>query len=377
MGKWLRGVNDKYPATTCNWFFIQYTGHMKLAAKPSATRGALSNPPGRFETLHGEAAATAEDRETTLWPEPARSLISSNQSPDVPFEQSINPYRGCEHGCIYCFARPTHSYIGLSPGLDFETRLFYKKDAVKLLIRELSAPSYQCKPIAFGTNTDPYQPVERDKAIMRDLLQVLLDFRHPLTITTKGALILRDMDLLHALSRRRLVRVAVSLTTLSNPLKRAMEPRTAGPRARLKVIRRLQQLGIPVSVLVAPIIPFINDHELESLLGKAAEAGATHANWVMLRLPWEVKDLFAQWLEAHFPDRKERVLNTMRSLRDGKLYDADFATRRTGQGVFADLIDKRFSSACRKYGLNAQAPRPLVTERFKVPGVARQPDLFA
>lgn len=350
---------------------------MKTAVTQTDGRGALSNPAGRFETLSGEAASAAERRDTTLWPEPARTLISRNQSPDVPFEQSINPYRGCEHGCIYCFARPTHSFVGLSPGLDFESRLFYKKDAVKLLIRELSAPGYRCKPIAFGTNTDPYQPVERGQHIMRDLLQVLSDFRHPVTITTKGALVLRDADLLHSLAKRGLARVTVSMTTMSNPLKRVMEPRAAGPLARLKVIQRLTEIGVPVSVLVAPIIPFINDHELETLLARSAEAGATHANWVMLRLPWEVKALFAQWLEAHFPDRKERVLNTIRSMRSGKLYEADFATRRTGRGVFAQLIDRRFQAACRRHGLNLQPSTHLLTSKFSVPGAARQPDLFS
>ena len=348
---------------------------MHGSTHPDPTRGALSNPPGRYETTHTDSAAS-EPRETVVWPEPARSLITRNESPDVPFDRSINPYRGCEHGCIYCFARPSHAYVGLSAGLDFETRLFYKKDAAKLLIRELSAPAYRCQPIAFGTNTDPYQPIERTYHTMRDLLEVLLDFRHPLTITTKSALVLRDAPLLKELAARNLVRVVVSLTTMDNTLKRRMEPRTAGPLAQLKVIQRLREAGIPVSVLVAPIIPFINDNELEALVEHAADRGATHAGYVVVRLPWEVKDLFEQWLAQHFPDRKERVLNTIRSLRDGKLYRAEFGQRRTGQGLFATLIRRRFNAACKKHGLNAVELKPLTATRFRVPGGARQMDLF-
>ena len=331
---------------------------------PIKGRGALSNAAGRFARRESEpdrdalAAAYAAGEEaapariaTTLHIDTARSIIARNKSPDLPFSQSINPYRGCEHGCIYCYARATHSYLDLSPGQDFETQLFYKPNARELLRAELAAPGYIPSPIALGTNTDPYQPVERELRVTRGILELLLELKHPTTIVTKGSLILRDLDILAELARHRLVAVNVSLTTLDHDLKRRMEPRTAGPEQRLHMIRALTDAGVPTGVLAAPIIPALNDHELERMLEAAAENGAIAAGYVLLRLPHEVATLFVEWLQAHYPDRAEHVLSLIRQMRDGELYDAAFHSRQRGSGAFAQLLKARFARARRAHGL--------------------------
>jgi len=326
-------------------------------------RGALSNHPGRFARYEREpdldtlAALAADEPEppriaTTLHIDRARSVISRNRSPDIPFDQSVNPYRGCEHGCIYCYARATHSYLDLSPGRDFETEIFYKPNLVELLRTELDAPSYGVSPIALGTNTDPYQPVERELGCTRGILELMLERRHPVTIVTKGALILRDVDVLGELAKLDLVAVKVSLTTLDNELKRRMEPRTAGPKQRLHMIRELSGHGIPTGVLTAPIIPALNDHELERLLESAALHGATSAGYVLLRLPHEVEPLFVEWLRAQYPDRAEHVLGLLRQLRGGSLNDPKFHSRQRGSGPFAALLEARFRNARRRYRLD-------------------------
>jgi DNA repair photolyase len=330
-------------------------------------RGALSNQQGRFARyerdpdLEALAAAAAADEEagqfklpTNLHIDRARSIIARNSSPDIPFSQSINPYRGCEHGCIYCYARATHSYLDLSPGRDFETEIFYKPNAVELLRAELAAPRYVVSPIAFGTNTDPYQPVERELAVTRGLLELLLERKHPLTIVTKSALILRDLDVLRALAELNLVAVHVSVTTLDDELKRRMEPRTAGPKQRLNVIRQLADSGVPTGVMAAPMIPALNDHELERILEAAAEHGAGSAGYVLLRLPHEVAPLFVEWLEAHYADRAEHVQSLLRQLHGGDLYDSRFGSRQRGHGPFAALLKARFSKARRRFGLDRE-----------------------
>ena len=343
-------------------------------------RGALSNPLGRFARyerdpdLDALAAAAADEPEmskpaTTLHIDRARSIIARNHSPDIPFSQSINPYRGCEHGCVYCYARATHSYLDLSPGRDFETEIFYKPNAVELLRAELAAPRYEVSPIALGTNTDPYQPVERNLKMTRGILELLLERKHPATIVTKGALILRDLDVLRALAEQDLVAVHVSLTTLDDELKRRMEPRTAGPKQRLNMIRQLAAAGIPTGVLTAPIIPALNDHELEAMLEAAAEHGAGSAGYVLLRLPHEVEPLFVEWLRAHYPDRAEHVLSLLRQLHGGTLYDGQFHTRQRGAGPFAALLKARFEKARRRYGLNREVTLRL--DRFAPPRPAR------
>jgi DNA repair photolyase len=329
-------------------------------------RGALSNRQGRFARYAREpdvealaAAAAAEESEptklaTNLHVDHARTIIARNNSPDIPFSQSINPYKGCEHGCIYCYARATHSYLDLSPGRDFETEIFYKPNAVALLRAELAAPRYEVSPIALGTNTDPYQPVERDLGVTRGILELLLEVRHPATIVTKGSLILRDLDVLCALAELGLVAVHVSLTTLDDELKRRMEPRTAGPKQRLNMIRQLADAGIPTGVMTAPIIPALNDHELEAMLEAAAANGARSAGYVLLRLPHEVEPLFVEWLEAQYPDRAEHVLSLLRQLRGGGLYDGRFHGRQRGSGPFAALLRARFEKARRRYALDRE-----------------------
>ncbi|WP_097459046.1 PA0069 family radical SAM protein [Mangrovitalea sediminis] len=348
------------------------------------TRGTGNNPhnryqPRRIETVaderpHFVAAtedntwATPDSIATTVVEEQARTIISTNRSPDVPFDQSINPYRGCEHGCIYCFARPTHAYWDLSPGLDFETKLIAKPNAANLLRQTLDKPRYQCKPIALGVNTDAYQPVEKARRITRELLEVLWEYRHPVSLITKSALILRDIDLLSSLARERLCSVFVSITTLDNDLKRIMEPRTAAPGTRLKVVRELRAAGIPTGVLVAPVIPFINDHEMEAILDASAEAGAQRAGWVLLRLPLEVAPLFETWLQDHFPDRARHVMHRMEDLRGGKVYDSTFGKRMAGSGPYAELLRQRFARQCRKLSLNQREPSALRTDLFRRPG---------
>lgn len=344
------------------------------------TRATGLNPHNRFQSIVTDRQhddGWYQDPEDELNPdslatdvvfETVRSIISRNTSPDVPFDQSINPYRGCEHACIYCFARPTHAYWDMSPGLDFETRLIAKPNAARKLREELDRPGYQVSPIALGMNTDAYQPLEREQKITRQILEVLVEYRHPVTIITKGALILRDLDLLSSLAREGLCSVRVSLTTLSNDLKRRMEPRTAAPATRLKMIRQLSNAGIPTGIILGPVIPFINDHELEAILEAASEAGATRASWIMLRLPYELDELFQDWLHRHFPQRAEHVMNRMRDLRGGKSYDSEFGRRMTGSGPYSDLIRQRFSKRARRLGLNLHEEEPLRSDLFRRPG---------
>ena len=353
--------------------------------QPEKGRGAVSNRGGRFEPNCVEAADDGwgsldelpRRPGTVLIADRAKHAITTNQSPDVPFDQSINPYQGCEHGCIYCFARPTHAYWNLSPGLDFETRIFHKPGLAQTLEREISAPGYLCKPINLGANTDPYQPAERDFGSTRAVLEVLLAHRHPVTIVTKGALVTRDIDLLAQFAAHRLVTVNVSLTTLDDALKRTLEPRAASPRARLRAIRELTAAGVPVGVLLAPMIPALNDHEMERLLEVAADHGAGRASFMPLRLPLEVADLFEQWLREHYPARADRVLNLIREMRGGRLNDPRFGNRMRGEGPYAQLLAARFKAACRRFGLNEQRAVELDTAQFlRDPDAPQQGELF-
>jgi DNA repair photolyase len=349
---------------------------MSSPNSPIKGRGAVSNPEGRFETRTREdfddgwlveEPETAR-LETTVTAEAAKSIITRNQSPDVAFEQSINPYRGCEHGCVYCFARPAHAYMNLSPGLDFETRLFYKPNAAALLEAELRKPGYRCTPIALGTNTDPYQPIEREYGVMRSILEVLQRCRHPLMITTKGAALMeRDLDLLAEMGRDRLVHVGLSVTTLKPELKRILEPRAAGAQTRLRIMRQLAERGIPVTVMVAPVIPFVNDAEIEAILEAAAAAGARDASYIMLRLPHEVKTLFRDWLAVHYPHRAEHVMSLVQQMRGGKDYDARFGLRQTGEGEYAKIIEQRFRLARQRFGLVERVRFELNTALFRPP----------
>lgn len=334
---------------------------MSTPIRPAARtgRGAVSNPEGRFETTRAEAVddgwgnldEALPPLETLVRPDPARSIISRNKSPDIPFDQSINPYRGCEHGCIYCYARPSHGYLNLSPGLDFETRLFFKQDAAHLLEQELAAPGYRCSPITIGANTDPYQPIEREYRVTRSIIEVLSKYRHPFSIITKGSMIERDVELLAEMARFNLVLALVSVTTLDNDIKRTLEPRTASPAARLRAIRTLSSAGVPVGVMVAPVIPVLTDAELEKILHAAAEAGARSAGYVLLRLPYEVKDLFREWLNEHEPLKAKHVLSRMQAMRAGRDYDSRWGVRQRGEGEYAELLNQRFKAACRKFGL--------------------------
>ncbi len=338
-------------------------------------RGTTANPPCRYDRLRPEPVDDGWSRDgdedlpplpTTVSADASRSIITRNDSPDVPFDRSINPYRGCEHGCIYCFARPSHAYLGLSPGLDFETRLFAKPDAARLLEKELRKPSYRCATIAIGTNTDPYQPIERRLRVMRSVLEVLRDFRHPVMITTKSALVLRDMDILAPMAAAGLPAVALSVTTLDRDLSRILEPRASVPAKRLEAVHRLAVAGVPVTVMVAPVIPFVTDHEFEHILAAAKNHGAVAASYILLRLPFELKELFEGWLDEHMPHRKERVLNAIRAARGGKLYDATHGTRYTGTGTEAELLANRFRAATKRLGLAGARPG-LDTSRFRPP----------
>lgn len=348
-------------------------------------RGSRDNPHNRFATSESvpvddgwwQGPETPDSVATEVREEQAKTIIARNRSPDVPFDRSINPYRGCEHGCIYCFARPTHAYWDLSPGLDFETRLIAKPNAVACLERELGRRNYRCRPIAMGTNTDPYQPIEKERRITRGVLETLAAWRHPVTIVTKGALVLRDLDILAPMARDNLCHVAISVTTLDNDLKRRMEPRAASPAARLRTLRSLADAGIPVSVMFAPVIPALNDHETEAILEAARDAGATRAGYVLLRLPLEVEALFTDWLEDHYPDRAQHVTSLMRQSRGGKSYDAEFGRRQRGTGVFADLLGQRVEVACRRLGLNSGPASELDTTAFRPPDrPGRQRALF-
>lgn len=326
-------------------------------------RAARSNAVSRYEAHTREGVDDGWDIEEDLPPlrtevtiERPRSAITRNTSPDVHFDRSINPYRGCEHGCIYCFARPTHAYLGLSPGLDFETRLIARPEVPEVLERELRAKSYKVGPIALGTNTDPYQPIEKEHEIMRRILEVLYEYRHPVCVVTKGTLIERDADILGEMGRMGLARVGITVTTLDRSVARAMEPRVPSPERRLEVIRRISGAGCPVRIMVSPVVPALTDHELEAILGKAAEAGATAASWIMLRLPLEVSPLFQEWLAEHFPDRAARVMGRVRELHGGQDYDPDFGKRMTGVGQFAELFAQRFAIAIKRLGLAEELP---------------------
>ncbi len=336
-------------------------------------RAALSNRVGRFEAHERdvewdgwdipEDAATVR---TVVSEERPRSVITRNTSPDVPFDRSINPYRGCEHGCIYCFARPTHAYLGLSPGLDFETQLVARPGAAEVLERELRAKRYEPRVIAMGTNTDPYQPVEGRYNIMRQILEVLYEYRHPVGIVTKGTLIERDVDVLSDMARLGLVHVGISVTTLDAHVSRKMEPRVPLPKRRIQTIQRLSDAGVPVRVMVSPVLPALTDHELEHILRAGKDAGAMAASWIMLRLPLEVAPLFEEWVKEAFPDRAERILNRVKDVHGGRLYDAEWGLRMTGQGVFADLIGHRFELEIKRLGLSTDLPS-LRTDLFRRP----------
>ena len=322
-------------------------------------RGAQTNRSGRFEPISYEpvddgwdSLGDLEALQTEVQEVPARRIITKNQSPDIGFDRSINPYRGCEHGCIYCFARPTHAFLGMSPGLDFETKLFAKTNAPQALERELAAPNYRPRMIAIGSNTDPYQPVERRYRIMRRILEVLSDTNHPVGIVTKSALVLRDLDILQSMAERGLVKVALSVTTLDRKLARAMEPRASTPEKRLETVEKLASAGVPASVMVAPVIPGLTDAEIERILERAAAAGACEAGYILLRLPLEIGDLFVEWLKANCPDRASRVLSLMRQTRGGKLYDADWNGRMEGDGPYAWMIGRRFQMAAERLGLH-------------------------
>ena len=343
-------------------------------ADPNARgRAALSNRAGRFERFDRDRVDDGWEIEEDLPPvrtdvslESPRKIITRNTSPDVPFDRSINPYRGCEHGCIYCFARPTHAYLGLSPGLDFETRLIARPEAPDLLAKELRAKAYRPDVIAVGTNTDPYQPIEKEHRIMRRCLEVLRDFNHPVGIVTKGTLIERDIDILSDMAARDLVRVGISVTSLEDGVSRAMEPRVPSPRRRLETIRRLADAGIPVRIQCAPVVPGLTDHELEALLEAGAEAGAYAANWVMLRLPLEVAPLFREWVTAAFPNKAAKVMARVQEAHGGKDYDAEWGKRMRGEGTYAKLIAHRFALACRRLGMS-ESVAPLRTDLFAPP----------
>jgi DNA repair photolyase len=337
-------------------------------------RGALSNASGRYERetrVVVDDGWTREDEappplKTEVLRDSSRSIITRNKSPDISFDQSINPYKGCEHGCIYCFARPTHAYLGLSPGADFESRLFAKPNAAELLARELAAPGYVPKVIAMGTNTDPYQPIERQLKITRSILEVLRDFNHPVGIVTKSALILRDLDILAPMAQLGLARAAISVTTLDRKLARVMEPRAATPGRRIEAIGGLHRAGVPVGVMFAPVIPALNDEELENVLGAAVKAGAGSAGYVLLRLPLEIKDLFREWLEEKEPGRAKHVMSLIRQMRGGKDYDSQWHTRMKGTGPYAEMIARRFHMAVKRLGLN-QERSPLSVDKFRRP----------
>lgn len=329
-------------------------------------RGAHSNPALRYAKTQTERnldQLDAVQKLSELKATNAKSIISRNHSPDIPFNQSINPYQGCEHGCVYCYARPTHAYHDLSPGLDFETRILFKPNAAKLLEHELAAPNYHCQPIALGANTDPYQPAEKELKITRAILEVLWQHRHPVTIVTKGSLIERDLDLLSNMAKENLVSVMVSTTTLDSALKRTLEPRASAPSTRLQIMQKLADRGIPVGALVAPVIPAINDHELEDILKKAADSGAQYASYVLLRLPLEVAPLFEEWLNTHHPMRAKHVMSLIRQAHNGKNYRCEFGTRQIGSGPYAALLKRRFEAAMHRFGLDGCQP-PLSTQQF-------------
>jgi DNA repair photolyase len=352
---------------------------------PARGRAATANPEGRFERVvhqpcdDGWFVEEAPQRQlrTVVTEERVKSIIAHNQSPDVPFERSINPYRGCEHGCIYCYARPTHGYLGLSPGLDFETRLVAKVNAAQVLEAELAKPGYRPDVIALGANTDPYQPIERRLRITRALIEVLARCEHPLVIVTKNALVERDIDLLAAMSQRGLVRVYLSVNSLDHEIARRLEPRCSAPARRLQAMRRLSDAGVAVGVLVAPVIPFLTDDQIEAVLQAAWDAGARHASYVLLRLPYEVKDLFRAWLNEHFPLKADHVMSRVHAMREGRANDPQFGTRMRGTGELAQLLRLRFELACRRLGFNDKRRyQDLDCSRFRPPRLGGQLALF-
>jgi len=338
---------------------------------PRKGRGAVSHSPGRFEKRaithdwddewdNGLVGVSSEHEsdvevalETILRPMKAQQIVSRNQSPDIPFNRSINPYQGCEHGCIYCYARPSHSYLDLSPGLDFETRIFFKPNAVERLIAEWSRPRYECQPITIGANTDPYQPAEKELGITRQLLQAFLDHRHPVSLISKGTLMRRDLDLLSALAEENLTSVAISVPTMNNKLKRQLEPRVPSAEARFKLIESLLEAGVPVTLMLAPVIPALTDSEIEAIITRAAECGVKEVRWILLRLPHEVADIFKEWLHAHYPLRAERVMSLLRQSSGGRDYNPGFGVRQRGSGPYAKMIKARIDTICRRHGLNA------------------------
>jgi DNA repair photolyase len=354
----------------------------QFQSRQTSGRGAVSNPGVRFDA---HAASPFDDGwatlsqdigelprlETTLTRDSTRSAISWNTSPDIGFDRAVNPYRGCEHGCIYCYARPTHAYLGYSPGLDFETKLIFKPDVAELLEKELRKPGYVPRTLALGSNTDPYQPVERTLKLTRSVLQVLDRYNHPVGIVTKSSGVLRDLDILSSMAKRNLARVHISITTLDPRLARIMEPRAATPARRLHTLAELTRAGVPSGVLAAPMIPALNDAEMEKIIEASAKAGARHAGYVLLRLPLELREMFEAWLHTHFPDRARHVLSLIRQTRSGDLNDPRFHSRFTGQGVYADLLSKRFTRAVRQFGFG-EARTQLDCERFAVPSDVRQ-----
>ena len=349
-----------------------------VAADRRRGRGARSNATGRFEAEQRsefddgwESLGELEAFKTEVSDEPARTIITRNDSPDISFDRSINPYRGCEHGCVYCYARPTHCYLGHSAGLDFETKLYAKPEAAKLLERELAHPRYRPDTIALGTNTDPYQPIERERKLTRAILEVLERTGHPVGIVTKSALVVRDIDILERMAKRGLAKVALSVTTLDRRVARAMEPRAATPGKRLEAVRKLSDAGIPTAVMVAPIVPALTDAEIERILAAAHEAGAYGAGYVLLRLPLEIKDLFREWLKTEFPDRAQRVIHLMQSMHSGRDYNSEFGVRQRGTGPYAEQIAKRFRLACKRLGLNEKR-HALRTDLFVPPVLAGQ-----
>jgi DNA repair photolyase len=370
-----RPLASGLPSTPADKFGPETTGLLGVAVEFERRRGrgAQTNASGRYEPL---ARIAFDDGWRSLDELPAfktqvtvdntRKIITRNESPDIGFDRSINPYRGCEHGCVYCFARPTHAYLGLSPGLDFESKLFVKPEAADLLEKELAAPNYEPRVIAIGTNTDPYQPIERKYQVMRRILEVLDRAGHPVGIVTKSALVLRDLDILARMATRNLAKVALSVTTLDAELARKMEPRAATPMRRLEALRRLTQAGVPTTVMVAPVIPALNDMEIERILEAAQAAGVKEAGYVMLRLPLEVRDLFREWLKANYPDRENHVFKLVRDMRGGKDYDSKWFERQRGKGPYAWMIGRRFELACEKLGFNA-ARSQLSTAHFRHP----------
>jgi len=351
-------------------------------ADPRKGRGAGINPEGRFETIRREPFDdgwnTPEDErpalQTQVAEERVKSIIARNHSPDVPFTQSINPYQGCEHGCVYCYARPTHAYRSLSPGIDFETRLFAKVNAAERLREELSRPGYRCEVISIGANTDPYQPIERDFKITRGILEVCAEFNQPVGIVTKNAMVERDIDILSSMARKNLVNVFISCNNLDHDLARRLEPRCSAPLRRLQAMRRLSEAGVPVGVIVAPVIPFLTDHQIEPVLEAAWDQGARQAGYILMRLPWEVKDLFKDWLERHYPLKAKHVMSRVREMRNGRDNDPEFGSRMRGTGELADFLSRRFDVACGRIGFNSgRRNEALDTTNFAVPSCGQMP----